>query len=84
MYPKLSFMTLKAYLQSMPRGGSAKFAAAMGVSPSYLSQMAAGTVPISPARCVEIEQKSYGSVRRQDMRDDWAEIWPELLGGRAA
>ena len=71
-------MDLKTYI-SFERGRSAALAAELGVSPSYLSQMANGTAPISPERCVEIWQKTAGAVTRQHLRpDDWHRIWPEL------
>ncbi|NML62251.1 helix-turn-helix domain-containing protein [Massilia sp. RP-1-19] len=73
-------MTLREYLDSLERGATARFAEQLGVSPSYLSQMAAGTAPISPKRCVRIEILSGGHVtRKNDLHPfDWQEIWPEL------
>ena len=32
----------------------------------------------SPANCMAIEQATSGVVRRQDLRNDWQAIWPEL------
>lgn len=73
-------MTLRDYLDSLKRGEVAKFAKDLGVSPSYLSQMASGVAPISAKRCVLIEQLSGGAVTRKDDLHslDWIEIWPEL------
>lgn len=73
-------MTLRDYLDSLERGASARFAAELGVSPSFLSQMAAGSASISPKRCVLIESLSGGKVcRKEDLHPlDWIEIWPEL------
>jgi DNA-binding transcriptional regulator YdaS (Cro superfamily) len=71
-------MDLKTYI-SAERGRAAALAADLGVSPSYLSQMASGQAPISPERCVEIWQKTGGAVTRQHLRpEDWQRIWPEL------
>lgn len=71
-------MNLKTYL-SKKRGTAALLAESLGVSRSYLSQMASSRVPISPSRAVDIEKATHGVVRRQDLRPaDWAEIWPEL------
>ncbi|EOU1312217.1 transcriptional regulator [Klebsiella quasipneumoniae] len=54
----------------------------MGISKSYLSQMAAGKVAVSPARCIEIEKATGRMVTRADMRpDDWQKIWPEYMPG---
>lgn len=76
-------MNLKDHLSTLERGGAAKLAAMLDVSPSYLSQMASGASPISPARCVEIEQATDGAVSRKDLRpEDWRSIWPELGDGK--
>lgn len=72
-------MNLKTYLSSLERGGSARLAAELEISASYLSQLASGDSAISPARCVEIESATDGAVCRKDLRpDDWQSIWPEL------
>ncbi|MNL26837.1 helix-turn-helix protein [compost metagenome] len=72
-------MDLKTYINSSPRGTAASLAKAIGVSPSYLSQMASGLSPISAERCVAIERETLGAVRRKDLMPDcWDRIWPEL------
>lgn len=71
-------MNLKSYISEGQRGTASKLAVALGVSPSYLSQMASGDTPISPERCVAIEQATDGTVTRKDLRPDWEKIWPEL------
>lgn len=73
-------MKLRAYLDSLPRGGVAEFAGRLPISTIYLSQLAAeqdGRVP-GEKLCVRIEEESRGAVPRQELRPDWAEIWPEL------
>lgn len=71
-------MDLKTYI-SAERGRAVALAARIGVSPSYLSQMANGQSPISPERCVDIWRETGGVVTRQHLRpDDWQRIWPEL------
>jgi DNA-binding transcriptional regulator YdaS (Cro superfamily) len=71
-------MNLKTYIKA-DRGRASELAAALGVSRSYLSQMAHGQAPISPERCVDIERETDREVTRQDLRpDDWTRIWPEL------
>lgn len=79
-------MKLRSYLDTLPRGGVSEFAARIGVSPVYLSQLAVeqdGRVP-SPALCVVIERESFRAVCRQDLRPtDWRLIWPELDGAQA-
>jgi DNA-binding transcriptional regulator YdaS (Cro superfamily) len=72
-------MNLKTYLATLDRGAPTKLAEQIGVSMSFLSQMASGTSAISPARCVAIEQATGGAVSRRDLRpNDWSAIWPEL------
>lgn len=72
-------MNLKTYITS-ERGRAVLLASELvGVSLSYLSQMASGKAPISPKRCVEIERATKGVVTRQDLKpDEWRDIWPEL------
>jgi len=70
-------MKLREYLNA-ERGMSARLAAQLEVSPSFLSQMAAGDAAISPARCVLIEKFTEGAVTRRDLRSDWMDIWPEI------
>ncbi|MGS0976158.1 YdaS family helix-turn-helix protein [Burkholderia glumae] len=78
-------MDLKTYLSSLERGGASKLAEQVGVSASFLSQMAAGSSAISPARCVLIERATGAVVSRRDLRPgDWQDIWPELLDHEAA
>lgn len=72
-------MDLKTYIATSERGTAAKLAAELGVSPSYLSQMASGASPISPERAVKIESFTARSVGRKDLfPHDWEKIWPEL------
>jgi len=77
-------MKLRAYLDSLPRGGVAEFAGRIGISAVYLSQLAAeqdARVP-SEKLCVKIERESRGAVPRQEQRPDWKEIWPELCSSQ--
>lgn len=71
-------MDLKDYIQAAPGNGVA-LARALGIQPSFLSQMAGGSRTVTPKRAVQIEKATAGSVTRRDLRpDDWREIWPEL------
>lgn len=80
-------MKLKPYLESLPRGGISEFAEKSGISPVYLSQLAAeqdDRVP-SAELCVVIERESNFKVSRQELRPkNWHLIWPELTGKAAA
>lgn len=74
-------MNLREYIDSFPRGGLVEFAVKVGISPIYLSQLAAGQdgrVP-SAELCVVIERESNYSVTRQELRPtDFWKIWPDL------
>lgn len=77
-------MDLKTYISS-ERGGGRKLAAALGISPSYLSQMIGGTSSVSPERAVDIERVTEGAVTRRDLfPENWHRIWPELTEQAAA
>lgn len=75
-------MDLRTYTTSLPRGGMSAFAGRLGITPIYLSQLAArqdGRMP-SPELCVRMEVETERSLRRWDLRpDDWYLIWPELI-----
>lgn len=73
-------MTLREFLDALPRGGVADFASKLGISSVYLSQLASrqdGREP-SAELCVLIERESGGKVTRPELRTNWKEIWPEL------
>lgn len=74
-------MDLRSYLDDLPPGGVSAFAKTLGIGRVYLSQLAAkhNDRRPSPELCVSIERESAGKVRRTDLRDDWAAIWPELI-----
>ena len=69
-------MDLKDFL-SLRRGACTELAAGLGVSASLVTQWANGK-PVSAERCVSVERLTGGAVRRQDLRADWQEVWPEL------
>lgn len=75
-------MNLRTFLDGLPRGGITEFAGKAGISPIYLSQLAAGQderVP-SPELCVVLESITDRTVTRRDLRPkDWHRIWPELI-----
>ena len=75
-------MKLRAYLDQLPRGAITVFAANVGITPVYLSQLAAGQDgrEPSPELCLVIWRASDGSVTREDLRpDDYWLIWPDLI-----
>jgi DNA-binding transcriptional regulator YdaS (Cro superfamily) len=85
-------MNLRTFLANMPRGGPTQFADRLGISPVYLSQIAARQKTskgdereASPELCVVIERESNYMVLRWDLRpNDWHLIWPELIGAKGA
>lgn len=76
-------MKLSDYLAA-ERGRVTALAAALGVSRPYVSMMANGVRTVSPPIAVRIELATGGAVRRQDLRPDWRDIWPELDGAATA
>ncbi len=80
-------MDLRTFTTELPLGGMAAFASRLGITPVYLSQLAArqnGRLP-SPELCVRMEVESARVVRRWHLRpDDWHRIWPELIGADGA
>jgi DNA-binding transcriptional regulator YdaS (Cro superfamily) len=72
-------MELKDYLTSL--AGAEKrvqFADVCGTTAGHLRNCIYERKNPSPALCVAIWRNSGGKVTRQELRSDWAEIWPEL------
>jgi DNA-binding transcriptional regulator YdaS (Cro superfamily) len=63
---------------SEERGNAARLARGIGVSAGFLTQVADGSRPCPPRVAVKIERFLVGRVKRQDLVEDWGEIWPEL------
>lgn len=73
-------MDLKTYISTSKRGTATRLARALGISRSYLSQMASGASSVSPPMSRAIETETDGAVPRTETRkSDWHLIWPELL-----
>lgn len=69
-------MQLALYLDSLSRGDVTKFAKKIGVSVSFLSQMASGYTKIPAHRALAIEVETHGSVSRKELLpDDWQRYW---------
>lgn len=71
-------MELKTFIHTSKRGTAKRLAEQMGMSASYLSQVAANENLRTPEMCVQIERITLGMVPRQHLRTNWREIWPEL------
>lgn len=80
-------MNLRTYTDNLPHGGMAELARKCGISPIYLSQLAArqdGRVP-GPVLAGVIERATGGKVSRAELRpDDYWLIWPDLKAPKPA
>jgi DNA-binding transcriptional regulator YdaS (Cro superfamily) len=77
-------MDLRDWLDQ-EKGRGARLAAAMGVSPAFVSQIVMRARPAPAEHCVVIERESGGAVKRWEVRPaDWHRIWPELIGSESA
>ena len=72
-------MELKPYLKSLSDEQREALAAECQTSVGHLRNCSYGLRPVSPELCVAIERASRCQVTRQEMREDWAAIWPELV-----
>lgn len=71
-------MELKTYLRPMSAAERDKFARRCGTTIGHMTNVAGHHKPCSPKLAAAIEVQSGGEVSRQEMRDDWREIWLEL------
>lgn len=63
------------------RGRASALAEGLGVSSSFVSQIANSEREPPAERCAEVERLTGYAVRRWDMRKrDWHKVWPELVG----
>lgn len=69
-------MKLKQYTDSLTRGELSKLAIDLGISASFLSQMASGAAKVPVYRALAIEKATNGAVTRKDLLpDDWQKYW---------
>ena len=59
-------------------------AEAAGMNERFLYQCLTGRRNMDPRLVVRLEQLSDGRVRRWQVRRDWSEVWPELVGAAGA
>lgn len=69
---------LKTLIKPMSPEEREAFAARCGTTWPFLRNVMYGQRTAGEKLCVAIERESGRAVTRQDMRDDWLEIWPEL------
>lgn len=72
-------MNLPQYLATLPHGGRKALAERLGISPSYLSQLASGVRPCSIPMAALLERESEGVCRAEEVLPavDW-----DLIRGR--
>lgn len=72
-------MKLKDYFFSLPPAERGPFADLCNTTVGHLRNVAYGKL-CGEKLAVLIELHSKRRVTRQELRDDWSEIWPELKG----
>ncbi|MFZ6690251.1 transcriptional regulator [Undibacterium sp. SXout20W] len=70
-------MNLKQYI-SGEKGRATFLAKKLGVTLSYISQMASGDAAMSAKTAVKIEEITEREFLRIHQFHDWKKIWPEL------
>lgn len=76
-------MNLRTFLNSMKPAQQAEFARRCDTSIAYLRKAISSRQPLRVALCVDIERESGRLVTRQELRADWARLWPELISASA-
>ena len=71
-------MELKTFLGSLTDEERERFAQDCLTSVGHLRNVMYGYRQCATDLAVRIERYSRGQVTRQDLRDDWADHWPEL------
>lgn len=69
-------MKLTEYLKQTTQR---EFAEKLGVTQGLISQWILNNKAVPPTQCIKIERITSGLVTRQELRDDWQEIWPTDL-----
>jgi len=72
-------MNLRAFLNSLRPAEQADFARRCNTSIAYLRKALSAGQLLRVALCVDIERESCRAVTRQELRPDWAQLWPELI-----
>ena len=75
---------LKTYLKPMSIAERERFATRCNTTWPFLRNVSYGQRVAGEKLCVAIERESGGAVTRMDLREDWAEIWPELAARQEA
>lgn len=70
---------IESYYAALSDDQKVEFKRKLGVARAQLWLLRNGKDSIGPKMAVRIEAASGGAVTRQMMREDWREIWPELV-----
>jgi DNA-binding transcriptional regulator YdaS (Cro superfamily) len=77
-------MDLKSFLAARPADERDKFAELCGTTAGHMRNVSYGYRPCATDLAVAIERESGKAVTRQELREDWAAHWPELVGSAEA
>ncbi len=77
-------MNLKTYLNGLPPADRERFATACETTVGHLRNVMYGLKSCATDLAVLIEHQSDHAVTRQELRNDWARHWPELIGSEGA
>lgn len=69
---------LGTYLKKLTSTEKVAFAERCGTSVGFIRKAIYQGKDLNPKVCVAVERESMGEVTRKMLRDDWAQIWPEL------
>jgi len=71
-------MELKTFIRRLPIERREEFAVKCKTTIGHLRNVMYGYKPCATELAVRIERESGLLVRRQELRSDWADHWPEL------
>jgi DNA-binding transcriptional regulator YdaS (Cro superfamily) len=74
----MTTLKLKTWFRGIPVTDRPAVALKLGTSVGRINNLIYGQRRVPPDLAVAIERESGGAVKRQDLREDWASIWPEL------
>lgn len=72
-------MDLKTFISPMPPDKREEFARKCLTSLGHIQNIMYRMKPCATDLAVRIERESHRGVTRQELRDDWANHWPELV-----
>jgi len=77
-------MNLRTYLKRLGPEATERFAVRCATSAGHLRNVGYKLRPCATDLAVRIERESAGEVTRQELRADWSDHWPELIGQAGA